>query len=71
MPMLNGNEYTTYQLEALHNNGVFEVPDEISYNRDYIDFYNYSANTDWQKAVTQILFAAKFENSQQNLRIFR
>ncbi|HLO60137.1 MAG TPA: TonB-dependent receptor plug domain-containing protein [Bacteroidales bacterium] len=54
MPMLSGDEYIMYQLEAWHNaEGVFEIPPEISYDRDYSGFYNYSANTDWVKAVTQ------------------
>lgn len=54
IPMLNGDEYITMQLEELHNaRGIFEVPDEIAYNTDFVDFYNYSANTDWLSEVTQ------------------
>jgi TonB-linked SusC/RagA family outer membrane protein len=54
IPMLNGDEYVTLQLEQLHNaRGTFELPDEIAYNPDYEDFYNYSANTDWLDAITQ------------------
>ncbi|HUX57337.1 MAG TPA: TonB-dependent receptor plug domain-containing protein [Bacteroidales bacterium] len=54
IPMLNGDEYITMQLEELHNaSGIFVVPDEIAYNTDYIDFYNYSANTDWIKEITR------------------
>ncbi len=54
IPMLNGDEYITMQLEEWHNaQGIFEVPDEIAYNTDFVDFYNYSANTDWIDAVTQ------------------
>jgi TonB-linked SusC/RagA family outer membrane protein len=53
IPMLNGDEYIMLQLEELHNRyGVFNVPTEISYNKDDPNFYNYSANTDWVKAVT-------------------
>lgn len=52
-PMLNGDEYIMLQLEEWHNSqGVFDLPAEIAYDRDYIDFYNYSANTDWIAAVT-------------------
>lgn len=60
IPMLNGDEYISYQLDALHNyyNGVFETPDEISNNRDNPNYYNYSANTNWQKAVTQMGYAS-------------
>ncbi len=54
IPMLDGNEYIMLQLEEWHNSlGVFDVPSEIAYDRDYIDFYNYSANTDWIGAITQ------------------
>jgi len=54
VPMLNGDEYIMLQLEEWHNSkGVFDVPDEIAYNTDYYDFYNYSANTDWLGAITQ------------------
>jgi len=55
IPMLNGDEYTTLQLEELHNSkGIFDVPNEIAYNRDYKDFYNYSANTNWLSLLTKV-----------------
>jgi TonB-linked SusC/RagA family outer membrane protein len=54
IPMLNGDEYIMLQLEQRHNSqGIFEVPQEIAYDRDFIDFYNYSANTDWISEITQ------------------
>lgn len=54
IPMLNGDEYIMMQLEQLQNaNGIFEIPPEIAYDRDFVDFYNYTANTDWVKAITQ------------------
>lgn len=54
IPMLNGDEYIMLQLEAWHNSrGLFDLPSEIAYDRDYIDFYNYSANTDWIKELTK------------------
>ncbi len=54
IPMLNGDEYIMLQLEEWHNSkGVFEVPPEIAYDKDYYDFYNYSANTDWLDEITQ------------------
>jgi TonB-linked SusC/RagA family outer membrane protein len=54
IPMLNGDEYIMLQLEAWHNaRGVFDIPQEIAYNRDYVDFHNYSRNTDWIREVTQ------------------
>jgi len=57
IPMLNGDEYVMLQLEEWHNSrGVFEIPPEIAYDRDYVDFYNYSANTDWLGEITQNAF---------------
>ncbi len=54
IPMLSGDEYIMLQLEEWHNSrGVFQIPPEIAYDRDYVDFYNYSANTDWLKEITQ------------------
>jgi TonB-linked SusC/RagA family outer membrane protein len=54
IPMLNGDEYIMLQLEEWHNAyGVFEIPPEIAYDKDYVDFYNYSANTDWIGAITK------------------
>lgn len=57
IPMLNGDEYVMLQLEEWHNaRGVFEIPPEIAYDKDYFDFYNYSANTDWLGEITQNAF---------------
>jgi TonB-linked SusC/RagA family outer membrane protein len=57
IPMLNGDEYVMMQLEEWHNaRGIYEVPPEIAYDRDYIDFFNYNKNTDWVDAVTQTGF---------------
>ena len=54
IPMLNGDEYIMLQLEEWHNNyGIFAIPSEIAYDKDYVDFHNYSANTDWIGALTQ------------------
>ena len=52
--MLNGDEYIMLQLEEWHNSrGLFDLPREIAYDRDYLDFYNYSANTDWIGELTK------------------
>ena len=57
IPMLNGDEYIMLQLEEWHNSlGVFDLPPEIAYDPNYVDFYNYSANTDWLGAVTRNAF---------------
>ncbi|MFC2091082.1 SusC/RagA family TonB-linked outer membrane protein, partial [Bacteroidota bacterium] len=57
IPMLNGDEYIMMQLEQLHNQlGLFDIPPEIAYDRDYIDFYNYNKNTDWVEEISQTGF---------------
>jgi TonB-linked SusC/RagA family outer membrane protein len=54
IPMLTGDEYIMLQLEEWHNAyGVFNMDKEIAYDRDYEQFHNYSANTDWLKEITQ------------------
>ncbi|HPE75175.1 MAG TPA: TonB-dependent receptor plug domain-containing protein, partial [Draconibacterium sp.] len=54
IPMLSGDEYIMLQLEEWHNAyGVFNMDKEIAYDRDYEQFHNYSANTDWLKEITQ------------------
>jgi len=54
VPMLNGDEYIMLQLEEWHNaRGIYEVPPEIAYDPDFIDFYNYTANTDWVDAISR------------------
>jgi TonB-linked SusC/RagA family outer membrane protein len=54
VPMLNGDEYITMQLEQWHNaRGIYDIPQEIAYDKDYVDFYNYSANTDWIGEITK------------------
>ncbi len=58
IPMLTGNEYSMLMLEELHNaEGAFEIPDEIANDPDFYDYYNYSANTDWVKEITQTGFS--------------
>jgi len=55
IPMLNGDEYSMLMIEEMHNAyGVFELPPEISYDPDFPDFYNYSANTDWVDEITRL-----------------
>lgn len=57
IPMLNGDEYIMLQLEEHHNAyGAYTIPDEIAYDPDYQDFFNYSANTDWLEEITQTGF---------------
>ena len=54
IPMLNGDEYITMQLEQWHNaQGVYDIPPEISLDRNYDNYYNYSANTDWLGEISK------------------
>ena len=54
MPMLNGDEYISYQVEAWHNaQGIYDFPEELALDRSNPNYYNYSANTNWMKEVTQ------------------
>ena len=54
--LLNGAEYINYQIEALFNasDGFgLTIPEELAYDPNSPDFYNYTANTDWIKEVSQ------------------
>ena len=54
IPMLNGDEYVTMQLEELHNAlGNFNLPKELAYDPHYSNFNNYNKNTDWINAITR------------------
>ncbi|MFW5877472.1 MAG: SusC/RagA family TonB-linked outer membrane protein [bacterium] len=54
IPMLDGDEYITLQLEELHNaNSNFSLPDELAYNPYYVNFHNYNKNTDWLREITR------------------
>jgi TonB-linked SusC/RagA family outer membrane protein len=54
IPMLSGDEYITMQMEQWHNAyGYYDIPPEISYDKDFVDYYNYSANTNWIKEITK------------------
>jgi TonB-dependent SusC/RagA subfamily outer membrane receptor len=58
-PMLNGKEYCMYQAEAWHNyDPSSSFPEEISYDPNFSEYYNYSANTDWVKSVSQPGYAS-------------
>lgn len=57
IPMLNGDEYITLQLEEWHNSaGIYDISREIAYDKNDINFYNYSANTDWINEITTTSF---------------
>ena len=53
VPLLNGDAYSMMMLEAILNSGSTEIPDELAYNKDWEEYYNYSRNTDWLKEITR------------------
>jgi TonB-linked SusC/RagA family outer membrane protein len=54
IPMLNGDQYSMLQLEAIFNGfGQVSVPQELAYNKSWINYYNYAQNTDWISSITK------------------
>ncbi|MEX0987067.1 MAG: SusC/RagA family TonB-linked outer membrane protein [Bacteroidales bacterium] len=53
IPLLDGDSYSMLMLEGILNAGSTEIPDELAYNKDWEEYYNYSQNTDWLSAITQ------------------
>jgi TonB-linked SusC/RagA family outer membrane protein len=51
--LLNGDAYSMLMLEGILNSGSTEIPDELSYNKEWEEYYNYSRNTNWLKEITQ------------------
>ncbi|MBE9599756.1 SusC/RagA family TonB-linked outer membrane protein [Pedobacter sp. MC2016-24] len=59
IPLLNGNQYSTLISEEYYNAGkIFsttEFAKEFQYDKnDAYNYYNFSNNTDWVKAITRI-----------------
>jgi TonB-linked SusC/RagA family outer membrane protein len=40
-------------LEGILNSGSTEIPKELSYDKTWEEYYNYSRNTDWLREITQ------------------
>jgi TonB-linked SusC/RagA family outer membrane protein len=58
IPMLNGDQYAMLQLEGIYNNnGQVSVPQELAYDKSWINYYNYAQNSDWLNAITKNAFA--------------
>ena len=53
IPLLDGDSYSMLMMEGILNSGSTEIPEELSYDKDWEEYYNYSQNTDWLKAITQ------------------
>jgi len=54
VPLLDGDSYSMLMLEGILNSGSTEIPEELAYNKEWEEYYNYSQNTDWLKEVTQL-----------------
>lgn len=59
LPMLSGDQYSMLIPEAIANRGGLPINSvtnpEFNYDpRDPVNFYNYNANTDWIKEISQI-----------------
>jgi TonB-linked SusC/RagA family outer membrane protein len=53
VPLLDGDSYSMLMMEGILNSGSTEIPEELSYDKDWEEYYNYSQNTDWLAAITQ------------------
>lgn len=53
IPLLDGDSYSMLMLEGILNSGSTEIPDELSYNKEWAEYYNYAQNTDWLSNITQ------------------
>ena len=53
IPLLDGDSYSMLMLEGILNSGSTEIPDELAYNKDWEEYYNYSQNSDWLNEITQ------------------
>jgi len=53
IPLLDGDSYSMLMMEGILNSGSTEIPQELSYNKDWEEYNNYSQNTDWLHAITQ------------------
>ena len=53
IPLLDGDSYSMLILEGILNSGSTEIPDELAYNKEWDEYFNYSQNTDWLKEIVQ------------------
>ena len=53
IPLLNGDSYSMLMLEGILNSGSTEIPQELAYNKNWEEYYNYSQNTNWLNEITQ------------------
>jgi len=53
IPLLDGDSYSMLMLEGILNSGSTEIPNELAYNKEWEEYYNYSQNTEWIEKITQ------------------
>ena len=54
IPMLNGDQYSMLQLEGIFNGyGMVNVPQELAYDKSWVNYHNYAQNTDWISTITK------------------
>jgi len=53
IPLLDGDSYSMLMLEGILNSGSTEIPDELAYNKQWEEYYNFSQNTDWLQEITR------------------
>jgi TonB-linked SusC/RagA family outer membrane protein len=56
IPLLDGYSYSMLMLEEIFNSGSTEIPSEIEYNKESANYFNYSQNSNWLKAITKTGF---------------
>lgn len=57
IPLLDGDSYSMLMLEGILNSGSTSIPDELAYDKEWEEYYNYSQNTDWLESITQTGFS--------------
>ena len=57
IPLLDGDSYSMLMLEGILNSGSTEIPKELSYDKNWEEYHNYSQNTNWLDEITQTGFA--------------
>lgn len=65
IPMLDGPGYARLISEAHYNKYIREEfsTEQIAYNSQWKDYHNFSQNTDWVKAITQIAYTNQHDFS--------
>ncbi len=53
IPLLDGDSYSMLMLEGILNSGSRQIPNELAYNKEWEEYYNYSQNTDWLGSITR------------------